>query len=95
MPHRLVIFDLDGTLVDSFPWFLRNLNGVADKFGFHRVTDDDVGMLRRAGLRRADQVIRMVHSAAMEPPLARPNPLACDRNADESNRAFEIVCRAV
>ncbi len=51
MPHRLVIFDLDGTLVDSFPWFLRNLNGVADKFGFHRVTDDDVGMLRRAGLR--------------------------------------------
>ena len=37
---------------------------------------------------RAEEVIRMVHSAAMEPPLARPNPLACDRNADESNRAF-------
>jgi len=24
MPYSLVIFDLDGTLVDSFPWFLRN-----------------------------------------------------------------------
>lgn len=44
---------------------------------------------------RAEEVIRMVHSAAMDPPLARPKPLAYDRNADESNRAFEIVCRAV
>ncbi len=51
MSDRLVIFDLDGTLVDSFPWFLRNLNGVADKFGFRRVAADDVAMLRRAGLR--------------------------------------------
>jgi hypothetical protein len=29
MPHSLVIFDLDGTLVDSFPWFVRNVNDVA------------------------------------------------------------------
>jgi hypothetical protein len=44
---------------------------------------------------RAEEVIRMVHAAAMELPLARPTPLACDRNADESNQAFEIACRAV
>lgn len=44
---------------------------------------------------RAEEVIRIVHAAAMEPPPARPNPPACDRNADESNRAFEIVCRAI
>ena len=44
---------------------------------------------------RAEEVIRMVHAAAMETPPARPNPPACDRNADESSRAFEIVCRAV
>jgi len=26
MPYPLVIFDLDGTLADSLPWFLRNVN---------------------------------------------------------------------
>ena len=28
MPYSLVIFDLYGTLADSFPWFLRNVNGI-------------------------------------------------------------------
>jgi phosphoglycolate phosphatase len=51
LPYSLVIFDLDGTLVDSFPWFLRSVNDVADRFGFRRVTDDDISPLRRAGLR--------------------------------------------
>jgi phosphoglycolate phosphatase len=50
MRYSLVIFDLDGTLVDSFPWFLRNVNDVADKFGFRRVADDEIPSLRRAGL---------------------------------------------
>ena len=50
MLYSLVIFDLDGTLVDSFTWFLRNLNDVADKFGFRRVTED-IAPLRPAGLR--------------------------------------------
>ncbi len=51
MPYSLVIFDLDGTLVDSFPWFLRNINDTADKFGFRRVPDDEIASLRRSGLR--------------------------------------------
>ena len=37
MPYSLAIFDLDGTLADSFPWFLRTINDVADRFGFRRV----------------------------------------------------------
>jgi phosphoglycolate phosphatase len=45
--YRLVIFDLDGTLADSFPWFARNLNLVADRFGFRRVEPDEVEALRR------------------------------------------------
>ena len=44
---------------------------------------------------RAEEVIRMVHAAAREPPPTGPNPHACGRNADESNRVSEIVCRAV
>jgi phosphoglycolate phosphatase len=51
MRFPLVIFDLDGTLADSFPWFLRNVNGVADRFGFRRIADEDIESLRRAASR--------------------------------------------
>jgi phosphoglycolate phosphatase len=46
-PYPLVIFDLDGTLADSFPWFARELNGVADTFGFRRVDPGEIEGLRR------------------------------------------------
>ena len=51
MPYALAIFDLDGTLADSFPWFLRTINDVADRFGFRRVRDEDVEALRHASTR--------------------------------------------
>jgi phosphoglycolate phosphatase len=51
MPYSLVIFDLDGTLADSLPWFRHHVNGVADRFGFRRVADDDVEGLRHADSR--------------------------------------------
>jgi phosphoglycolate phosphatase len=51
MPYSLAIFDLDGTLVDSFPWFLRTINDVADRFGFRRVADEEVEGLRHASTR--------------------------------------------
>ena len=44
MPYKLIIFDLDGTLSDSFPWFLRVVATVADKYGFKRI--DDVEAMR-------------------------------------------------
>ena len=50
-PYALAIFDLDGTLVDSFPWFLTNLNAIADRFGFCRVGADEIEPLRRSGAR--------------------------------------------
>ena len=51
MPFPLVIFDLDGTLADSLPWFLRNVNGVADKFSFRRIAEADIEALRGLGSR--------------------------------------------
>ncbi|WP_407174589.1 HAD-IA family hydrolase [Bradyrhizobium sp. STM 3562] len=51
MPYSFVIFDLDGTLADSFPWFRRHVNGFADRYGFRRVADEDVESLRHAGSR--------------------------------------------
>ncbi len=54
----LVVFDLDGTLADSFPWFLSVVNGVAGEYGFRPIADADIELLRRAGsreiLRRLD-----------------------------------------
>lgn len=51
MRYSLAIFDLDGTLADSFPWFLQHVNDIADKFGFRRMAEDDIEPLRRAGSR--------------------------------------------
>ncbi|MFZ5734459.1 MAG: HAD hydrolase-like protein [Pseudomonadota bacterium] len=47
MPHyKLAIFDLDGTLSDSLPWFKRVVNSVADKHRFKRIEDHEGEMLR-------------------------------------------------
>jgi len=51
MPYALAIFDLDGTLADSFPWFLRVINDIADRFGFRRVAAEDIEGLRHASTR--------------------------------------------
>jgi phosphoglycolate phosphatase len=35
--YRLAIFDMDGTLADSFPWFASVFNQVADRYRFKRI----------------------------------------------------------
>jgi phosphoglycolate phosphatase len=44
--YKLAIFDLDGTLSDSLPWFRHVVNSIADKHRFRRIEDHDVEMLR-------------------------------------------------
>jgi phosphoglycolate phosphatase len=51
LPYALAIFERDGTLADSLPWFLRQVNAVADEFGFRRIAPEDVEPLRRARTR--------------------------------------------
>jgi phosphoglycolate phosphatase len=46
LKYKLVIFDMDGTLADSFPWFVKVMNAVADKYRFRRVAPEDVETLR-------------------------------------------------
>jgi phosphoglycolate phosphatase len=50
-PYCLVIFDCDGTLADSFPWFRAVINDVADHFGFPHLDDAKIEALRSAGAR--------------------------------------------
>jgi phosphoglycolate phosphatase len=44
--YSLVIFDFDGTLADSFPWFLASLDRTAEQFGLNRVNPDEIEALR-------------------------------------------------
>lgn len=46
MRYRLAVFDFDGTLADSFPWFLRVVNDAADRYRFRRIEPDEVDALR-------------------------------------------------
>ncbi len=44
--YKLVIFDFDGTLGDSFGWFLDVFDAVADRFRFRRLDRDRLDYLR-------------------------------------------------
>ncbi|WIJ24499.1 HAD-IA family hydrolase [Devosia sp. RR2S18] len=44
--YGAAIFDFDGTLADSGPWFLGIINEVADVHGFRKVEGDEIEMLR-------------------------------------------------
>lgn len=46
MRYRLAIFDFDGTLADSFGWFVGIINQVADRYRFNRIEPHEVDLLR-------------------------------------------------
>lgn len=45
-PYRLVIFDFDGTLADSLPWFRASFQDMIARFDLAPVRDDEVEGLR-------------------------------------------------
>jgi phosphoglycolate phosphatase len=47
MKYKLLIFDFDGTLADSFPWFVNMVNSVARQYNFRAVADEEIDGLRR------------------------------------------------
>jgi len=66
MKYRLAIFDLDGTLADSFPWFLSVVNSIADKHSFRRIEPSQVDSLRGAGSR---EIVRRLGVPAWKIPF--------------------------
>ena len=46
MRYKLVIFDFDGTLADSFPYFLNTINVLAATYDFPPINLDEVDQLR-------------------------------------------------
>jgi len=57
MKYRLAIFDFDGTLADSLPWFRSVFNRVATRYGFRTLDDAEFEELRGLGNR---EIIRRV-----------------------------------
>ena len=46
MRYKLAMFDFDGTLADTFPWFLSAVNRMAEKHGFNGIEEGEVETLR-------------------------------------------------
>ncbi len=44
--YRLVVFDFDGTLADSWPWFMANLAGLVERHRLRKVAPDEIETLR-------------------------------------------------
>ena len=49
------MFDFDGTLADSFPWFISVVNTIADTYRFKRVEPHEIETLRGASARQIVQ----------------------------------------
>jgi phosphoglycolate phosphatase-like HAD superfamily hydrolase len=46
MKYKLAIFDFNGTLADSFPFFLSVVNKLADKHKFKKIDSSEIETLR-------------------------------------------------
>ncbi len=55
MKYKLVIFDFDGTLANSLPWFMGVTNTFADKYRFKRIEEHEVDTLRGYSARQIVQ----------------------------------------
>ncbi len=64
--YQLVIFDFDGTLADSFPWFVQVFATLAKRYRFRRITEQEGAMLRGYSAR---QIIRYLDIPAWKLPL--------------------------
>lgn len=56
-PYRLVLFDFDGTLADTFPLFLRLLDDVSRQFALRPLAADELKALRGMSITRILSVV--------------------------------------
>ena len=64
--YDLAIFDFDGTLADSFPFFVSVYNDLADRYRFRRVAAEEVAELRAL---EASAIMRRVGMPLWKLPL--------------------------
>lgn len=92
MRYRLAIFDFDGTLADSFPFFLSVFNRIADEHGFRRIDLAQVERLRHYNTR---EMMKHVGLPAWKLPLAAASFKALMRENAGQVRLFPQVEHAL
>jgi phosphoglycolate phosphatase len=92
MTYRLAIFDFDGTLADSFPFFLSVFNTIADLHGFRRIDVEKAGQLRHYGMR---QVMEHVGMPAWKLPAASRTFMAMMKDSASTIALFDGVADAL
>ncbi len=78
MRYPLVIFDFDGTLADSFPFFLQAQYALAERHGFAPIASDRVDALRRLGTR---ELMRELNVPAWKLPIVATDFIRAMREA--------------
>ncbi len=66
MTYKLVIFDFDGTLADSFPWFVKVFDTLAERYRYKRLAEHEGALLRGMS---AWQIIQHLGIPAWKLPL--------------------------
>ncbi|MFL6632091.1 MAG: HAD hydrolase-like protein [Massilia sp.] len=92
MTYRLAIFDFDGTLADSFPFFLGVFNTIADRHAFRRIDVARAGELRHLGVR---QMMDHVGMPARKLPLASKTFMAMMQDSAHAISLFDGIADAL
>jgi phosphoglycolate phosphatase len=92
MTYRLAMFDFDGTLADSFPFFVSVFNTVADRHAFRRIDIERAGELRHLGVR---QMMDHVGMPAWKLPLASKTFMAMMQDSAHAIPLFDGIADAL
>ncbi|MDO9600051.1 MAG: HAD hydrolase-like protein [Azoarcus sp.] len=88
MNYRLAIFDFDGTLADSFDFFVSSYNQIADEFAFSRIDETEVDALRHHSAR---EMMKRVGLPAWKLPAVSQRFIAVMRANAPQLRPFDGV----
>ena len=92
MTYRLAMFDFDGTLADSYPFFLSVFNTVADRHAFRRIDVARAGELRHLGVR---QMMDHVGLPSWKLPLASKTFMAMMQDSAHEIPLFDGIADAL
>jgi phosphoglycolate phosphatase len=59
LPYKLIIFDFDGTLADTFPWIMQMADRVIARFRLRPISPADYDRLRRGGARELMKELKL------------------------------------
>ena len=88
MKYRLAIFDFDGTLADSFPFFLRVFNQLAEQHGFQGIDPDQAPAYRHYSAR---QMMEQVGLPAWKLPFVAKSFISLMKQNAASISLFEQI----